>query len=67
MPDPMTCVHRESGLCDDCRADADEDFPAWLEYGRHSEGDRRWRELQAELAARPAEPAAAADDSDVPY
>lgn len=58
----MTCIHSTTGLCPACQADHDEDPAAWLEFGEHTDGIRRWEELQAEMDARePAEPVASGD------
>jgi hypothetical protein len=54
MPDDdprLTCTHMDAGLCAECQGDYDEDPSAWLEYGRHPEGERNWRALREEMAA----------------
>jgi hypothetical protein len=51
MTPDLTCIHSPAGLCESCREDYDADPSAWVEFGNHNEGLRRWRELQAEIAA----------------
>jgi len=69
MSDPMTCIHRDKGLCPKCQAEFDEDESAWLEFGYHSEGIERWRQLQQEIAeeelSRPIE--APAPEYEIPF
>ena len=50
-PDPLTCLHRQRGLCPACQQDCEEDYWAWLEYGQHAQGERNWQSLRAELLA----------------
>ncbi len=71
---PPACVHTTDGtLCPSCRHEWEEDPTAYNEYGDHPEGLKRWRALQADMAARPPQPhrplnideSEAADDGDV--
>jgi hypothetical protein len=50
-PSGLTCVHAESGLCDACQADYDEDPESWEEFGSHPAGIANWEALQAEMRA----------------
>lgn len=45
------CIHATdtAPLCPECLADATEDPLAWEEYGNHTAGLERWRELQREM------------------
>lgn len=47
----LTCIHTATGLCDSCQVEYDADPAAFVEYGCHVEGIRRWQELQDELEA----------------
>ena len=49
--DDLTCIHAPHGLCELCRAAYDEDPAAYLEFGDHPEGLRRWREEQEAMRA----------------
>ena len=44
------CIHTVNGLCDECRADADEDPEAWEEYGHHPRGIANTRSMMEEIA-----------------
>lgn len=48
---PPRCIHAKEGeqLCEACEEAFEEDPGAYLEYGDHPEGLRRWQELQTEL------------------
>lgn len=53
-PEPaLTCIHREAlnrlGLCSSCKEEFETDPLAFIEYGSHPEGIRRWEALQAEM------------------
>ncbi len=67
--DPMTCIHRQHGLCPDCQEEHDADPGAWLEFGRHVAGIARWEKFEAELAAdRQAEETVAVfQDDEIPF
>jgi len=46
------CIHTNGiGLCLDCQTAYDDDPLAYIEFGDHPEGIRRWQELQAEMEA----------------
>ena len=66
-----TCIHQPAGLCPECAADEAADPLAWIGYGNHPEGLRRWAELQDEIAASHAdEPPVvltAEEQADVPF
>lgn len=53
-PSGLTCLHMPEpldGLCPDCLEEYEADPSSWIEFGPHPEGNRRWEELQAEMAA----------------
>lgn len=52
--DDLTCNHRESGLCPECRDDYETDSSAWLEFGCHPAGQARWEEFRREMDAKAA-------------
>lgn len=68
-----TCIHRDSGLCPECQEEYDTDFAAWIEFGYHPEGCRRWEEELQRQAAWDAERERQrvnrppVDDSDIPF
>lgn len=43
------CIHSDSGLCEACQADYDEDPAAWIEFGDHIAGLAAWKALQKEM------------------
>jgi hypothetical protein len=68
----LTCVHSIAGLCPACQAEYDEDALAFLEFGAHPAGLRRYRELLDEIAAdqkreRRAEAGPYPDEGEVPF
>jgi hypothetical protein len=71
--EPARCVHAtgHARLCESCTDDWLTDPTAYEELGEHPEGQRRWRELQARLAADAAAFLAASaepcPESDIPY
>lgn len=65
--DDLNCIHAESGLCPNCRADYEEDPGAWLEFGRNPQGIANWQALQEEIAADQARMVQPMDMTDVPF
>jgi hypothetical protein len=49
--DPLTCIHRTTGLCPACREEYLADPSAWLEYGHHAAGLENWQRLPARRAS----------------
>lgn len=48
---PTPCKHGDGkSLCDSCQDEYDTDPDAWEEFGYHAAGEKRWLELQAEIA-----------------
>lgn len=45
----LTCIHMTSGMCDACMGEYREDPSAWIEYGNHVAGLKRWEELRVEM------------------
>jgi hypothetical protein len=47
----FTCIHAVAGLCEVCQVEYELDPLAWIEFGSHEAGIRRYRELLDEIAA----------------
>lgn len=45
----LTCIHSSIGLCDQCKADYDEDPLGWYEYGDHPAGIEAFAAVQKEM------------------
>ena len=45
----LTCVHTATGLCPACRTEWEADPRAFEEFGLHTAGIARWRELLEEM------------------
>ncbi len=43
----MTCIHTTEGLCPTCKSEYNVDPLAYIEFGQHPEGIRRWQEERA--------------------
>ncbi len=65
----LNCIHTETGvgLCEQCQADYDEDPMAYVEFGYHPEGIRRWREEEASILADRVVPFTTPVDQDIPF
>lgn len=53
QPVGITCIHVVDGvgLCQQCADDYDEDPTAYMEFGDHPDGVKRWQEEQARIDA----------------
>lgn len=43
------CIHSDTGLCPDCRAEFDEDPDAWWEFGAHPQGIENTKRLETDM------------------
>lgn len=69
MPyDPLnTCIHLPAGICERCAAERDADPSAWVEFGRHPEGVKRWNALSDQMKADRCRPRTLKADDDIPF
>jgi hypothetical protein len=66
-PAYMTCIHRPDGLCVRCQQEYATDPDAWIEFGDHTEGLRRWNAELEEIAKDAAGARPGPVNPDIPF